>query len=160
MRVSVVSFVILAAVALLAGAGALRGWWRDDDPQVLLQAWLSSPFAVLFSPNVWKTLSSSNFTPLVTISFDADLALGRHVQPGEYVLAINGTDVSFNEALYKTLRDTAGHNVELLVGATPDKATARTVRIRPITRAAAASTRIWARAAAHNRVRRTATPSG
>jgi hypothetical protein len=74
-RLNLVAIAILLAVALLAGSGALRGWWRDDDPQVLLQAYLSSPLGVLFRPAVWKTLSASNFTPLVTISFDADLAV-------------------------------------------------------------------------------------
>lgn len=52
---------------------ALRGWWLNDDPQVLLHALRNSPAEALFNPVKWRELSSSNFTPLVTLSFDFDL---------------------------------------------------------------------------------------
>jgi hypothetical protein len=65
----------LVAVSLLLHHDALGGWWLTDDPQVLLHAALEGPLAVLFSPSAYRYLSSSSFTPLVTISFDLDLAL-------------------------------------------------------------------------------------
>jgi hypothetical protein len=65
----------LVAVSLLLHYDALGGWWLTDDPQVLLHAVVEGPLAVLFSPPAYRYLSSSSFTPLVTISFDLDLAL-------------------------------------------------------------------------------------
>lgn len=73
LRWSVVIVVLASAVALIHGS-ALRGWWLNDDPQVLLHAVRYTPIQVLFDPAVWRTLSSSNFTPLVTLSFEIDLA--------------------------------------------------------------------------------------
>jgi hypothetical protein len=67
-----------AALVVLAFAihfDALDGWWLSDDPQVLLHAMLERPWAVLFDPPAYRYLSTSSFTPLVTISFDADLGL-------------------------------------------------------------------------------------
>jgi len=45
--------------------------------------------------------------------------LGPKVKPGEYILQIDGQDVSWNEAMYDALLDKAGKTVELLVTATP-----------------------------------------
>lgn len=47
----------------------------NDDPQVLLHAKRYTPVEVLFEPEAWGTLSTSSYTPLVTLSFDLDLAL-------------------------------------------------------------------------------------
>ena len=60
--------------------------------------------------------------------------LGPKIKPGEYILQVNGQDVSFNEEFYDTLLDRAGKNVELLVNATPSKEGARTVKLKAITR--------------------------
>jgi hypothetical protein len=65
----------IIVVGIVFHAAALGGWWKTDDPQVLLQAMHDSPLQVLFSPHAYRTLSTSSFTPLVTISFDADLSL-------------------------------------------------------------------------------------
>lgn len=59
--------------------------------------------------------------------------LGPKVKVGEYILAIDGQDVSWNESMYKTLLDKAGKTVELTVNATPTKEGARVVKIKPIT---------------------------
>ncbi len=67
------------AIAFAIHAPALDGWWRNDDPQVLVQAARYTPEQILFSPHAWRTLSASNFTPLVTLSFQGDLHLaGLH----------------------------------------------------------------------------------
>jgi Tol biopolymer transport system component/C-terminal processing protease CtpA/Prc len=55
------------------------------------------------------------------------------VKPGEYVVAIEGTDVSWNEYMYDTLAGKAGKVIELLVNTKPGREGARTVKIRPIT---------------------------
>ncbi|MGA7614870.1 MAG: hypothetical protein WBX15_06785, partial [Thermoanaerobaculia bacterium] len=70
---------LLMAIAFAIHAPALDGWWRNDDPQVLVQAARYTPEQILFSPHAWRTLSASNFTPLVTLSFQGDLHLaGLH----------------------------------------------------------------------------------
>jgi tricorn protease len=59
--------------------------------------------------------------------------LGPRIKPGEYILSIDGDDVSWKETLYLTLADKAGKTVELLVNSTPSKDGARTVKLKPIT---------------------------
>jgi tricorn protease len=61
---------------------------------------------------------------------------GKRIAVGEYVLAIDGADVMFNEDLYAALRDRVGREVELTVNHRPTKEGARTVKLRPISRAA------------------------
>ncbi|MDT7896500.1 MAG: S41 family peptidase [Armatimonadota bacterium] len=53
---------------------------------------------------------------------------------GEFILAIDGTEVSNNEQLWEALADKAGRVVELLVNDKPTKEGARTVKIKPINR--------------------------
>jgi tricorn protease len=59
--------------------------------------------------------------------------IGVDVKEGEYLLAINGRDLTANVDPYELLRDQAAHPVTLLVGATPDPAQARKVTVNPIT---------------------------
>lgn len=67
--------VVPALVAIALHWHTVDDWWLDDDPQVLIHARDHTPTQVLFDPGAWQTLSTSNYTPLVTISFDIDLAL-------------------------------------------------------------------------------------
>jgi tricorn protease len=62
--------------------------------------------------------------------------VGKHVEVGEYVLAIDGTDVTMTEGVYQTLLDKVGRSVELLVNHKPTKEGARTLKVRPVSRAA------------------------
>ncbi|HUO85613.1 MAG TPA: hypothetical protein VM534_10915 [Thermoanaerobaculia bacterium] len=71
----VILVTLWVALAVLHGE-AIGQWWLNDDPQVLLQAIRNSPLETLSDPGSWQTLSASNFTPLVTLSFELDLALG------------------------------------------------------------------------------------
>lgn len=62
--------------------------------------------------------------------------LGPKIKVGEYILAIDGEDVSWNESMYQTLIDKAGKTVELLVSGKPGKDGARTIKLKPVTNAA------------------------
>jgi tricorn protease len=53
---------------------------------------------------------------------------------GEFILAIDGVEVSNNEQIWDSLADKAGRVVELLVNDKPTKEGARTVKIKPINR--------------------------
>jgi tricorn protease len=59
----------------------------------------------------------------------------NRVRAGEYLLSVDGTDVTFNEAFYKTLQDKAGRTVEIVVNGKPDREGARTLKVKPITTA-------------------------
>ncbi len=54
------------------------------------------------------------------------------IKPGEYVLAIGGVDVAWNERLWPLLAGQSGKELELLVNSTPSRDGARTVKLRPI----------------------------
>jgi len=58
--------------------------------------------------------------------------LGPKVKPGEYILRIDGEDVSWNEKMYETLLDKSGKTVELLVNTKPTIEGARTVKLKAI----------------------------
>ncbi len=57
---------------------------------------------------------------------------GSKLNVGEFILAIDGVDVSNNEQIWETLADKSGRVVELLVNDKPKKEGARTVKIKPI----------------------------
>jgi tricorn protease len=59
--------------------------------------------------------------------------IGSLVSVGEYVLAIDGEELSPNEDPYRLLRNKANNPVELTVNKSPSKEGARTVSFRPIT---------------------------
>jgi hypothetical protein len=71
----------LVIAGLVMHLPAVGGWWLWDDPQILAHAQRFSWWEVLTDPAAWRWLSTSNFTPLVTISFQIDLALAG-LQPG------------------------------------------------------------------------------
>lgn len=55
------------------------------------------------------------------------------LEPGEYVMAINGKDVNANELLFKdVLNDQTGRDITLLVNKTPSKTGAREVKYRAL----------------------------
>lgn len=56
---------------------------------------------------------------------------GAQVMRGEYLLAVDGKDVQRNESFYEALYGKANKWTELLVSPTPDKSSARTVKMKP-----------------------------
>ena len=54
------------------------------------------------------------------------------IAPGEYIMSVDGVDVTFDEAFYEMLESKGNKTVELLVNSKPTKDGARTVRIRTI----------------------------
>lgn len=68
--------VLVIVVATFVIHGSVLGrFWLADDPQVLLHAVRYGPLEVVSDKAAWQELSTSNFTPLVTWSFDLDLSL-------------------------------------------------------------------------------------
>ncbi len=58
---------------------------------------------------------------------------GSRIKPGEFVLAIDGMDVKFDEQFPRTLADKTGRSVELLVNGEARKDGARIVKVKPVT---------------------------
>lgn len=55
------------------------------------------------------------------------------IKPGEYVMAINGVDVTTDEKLWSVLHNQSGRDLTLTVNSTPSKVGAREVKYRAIT---------------------------
>ncbi|MFH1680154.1 MAG: LpqB family beta-propeller domain-containing protein [Candidatus Eisenbacteria bacterium] len=58
------------------------------------------------------------------------------IEPGEYLLSVDGAPLGRGTNLHELLRGKVGHRVEVEVAANPDGKGMRTVRIRPIARSA------------------------
>lgn len=67
--------LVMLLTALLLHRPLGQGWWRWDDPTHLLSVHEFSIFELLFSPTAWQTVSTVNFTPLLSLSFALDVAL-------------------------------------------------------------------------------------
>ena len=57
---------------------------------------------------------------------------GAEVEPGEYLLAVNGRDLRSSDNLYSFFLNTAGQQVALKVGPNPDGSVSRDVTVVPI----------------------------
>ncbi len=68
---------------------------------------------------------------------------GVEVKAGEYLLAVNGTDLAPPENLYARFEATAGKIVEITVGPTPDGKGSRTVSVVPVAEEAPLRNRDW-----------------
>lgn len=67
--------LIIVVAAFVIHGSVLGRFWLGDDPQVLLHALRYDPLEVVSEKDAWQELSTSNFTPMVTWSFDLDLSL-------------------------------------------------------------------------------------
>jgi len=72
--------LFLAALGVILHSTALSGWWLNDDPALLVEAVLQPATDVLFRPAEYTHLSAATFTPLLLLSFKADL-LVRGMSP-------------------------------------------------------------------------------
>lgn len=55
------------------------------------------------------------------------------IKPGEYIVAVDGKDVTLDENMFKLLNDKGDKDFELLVNATPTRKGARTVKFKALT---------------------------
>ena len=68
---------------------------------------------------------------------------GVNVKTGEYILAVNGNQLTAAEDIYRYFENTAGKITELSIGATADDKNARTVKVVPIDNESALRNRDW-----------------
>ncbi|MEI6413835.1 MAG: hypothetical protein WCP34_06165 [Pseudomonadota bacterium] len=82
---------------------ALGGFFRWDDPHILLQAHLYTPWQIFSDPEAWRFLSAAHLTPWLTFSYWLDTQLFGLLPMGFYahqLLAIAGAGL----ALYALIR--------------------------------------------------------
>ncbi|HEV2387489.1 MAG TPA: PDZ domain-containing protein [Candidatus Acidoferrales bacterium] len=68
---------------------------------------------------------------------------GVNVQPGEYLLAVNGRELHASDNIYSFFLDTVGKQVALEVGPNPDGAGSRQVTVVPVASEAGLRNRAW-----------------
>lgn len=67
--------LLLGLITAQIYGGAVDGWWTNDDPLILKQAILHTPFEYFFVPHAWQELTAASFTPLLTLSYQLDHVL-------------------------------------------------------------------------------------
>ena len=68
---------------------------------------------------------------------------GANVNPGDYILAINGVELNAPDNIYRLLDGTANRQTTLTVNTTPSMQGARTVTVLPVASEQALRTRAW-----------------
>ena len=68
---------------------------------------------------------------------------GVNVKEGDYLLAVNGNNVTAADNLYRFFENTAGKIVELTIGSNPDNTGSRVVKVVPVANEAALRNRDW-----------------
>jgi tricorn protease len=68
---------------------------------------------------------------------------GVEVKEGEYLLAVDGTELKAGDNLHRLFENTAGKIVELKVGPNPDGSDSRVVRVQPLESERALRNRDW-----------------
>ncbi len=68
---------------------------------------------------------------------------GVNVKEGDYLLAVNGTNVTAADNLYRFFENTAGKIVELTIGSNPDNTGSRVVKVVPVANEFALRNRDW-----------------
>ncbi|MDH5610446.1 MAG: PDZ domain-containing protein, partial [Cyclobacteriaceae bacterium] len=68
---------------------------------------------------------------------------GINVEVGEYILAVNGKEITGDQNFYQFFENTAGKIVELTVGTSPSMANARKVKVVPVSNENALRHRDW-----------------
>ena len=89
------------------------------------------------TPHLGFTLDYSYAGPGLRVRDVPEGAPGSYrkteIKPGEYVLAINGNDVTLDERLYQLINDKQDREFEFLVNSNADKKGARTVKYKVLT---------------------------
>ncbi|MDZ4808174.1 MAG: PDZ domain-containing protein [Bacteroidota bacterium] len=68
---------------------------------------------------------------------------GVNVKEGDYLLAVNGNNVTAADNLYRFFENTAGKIVELTIGSNPDNTGSRVVKVVPVANESALRNRDW-----------------
>lgn len=87
-----------------------------------------------------RVYNGENWTPQMRAPLTQP---GVNVKAGEYLLAVNGRNLTANDNVYSFFENTAGKSVVIKVGADPNGAGARDVTVVPLTQELAIRNRAW-----------------
>jgi tricorn protease len=126
---------------LAVGHSYLFGGERLNEPKSVSVGLLGADYEVLDGHYRFTRIYGG-------LNWDPDLkaplvAPGVDVKPGEYLLAVDGEDVSADREVYSAFENKVGRRVELKVGPRPDGTDARTVLVEPIANEYALRNRHW-----------------
>ncbi len=73
--ISIASIATLCVLPFILNYSVFAGWWRWDDPSILLHIHRYSFWQDFLVAEVWQEFSPSNLTPWLSFSIEADLIL-------------------------------------------------------------------------------------
>jgi len=123
------------------GHHRVGGGERLNSPQSVRGGLLGADFII--SENRYrlkKIYGGLNWTPDLRSPLTEP---GINAKPGEYILAINGKDLSADKNIYSFLENTDGKIVELTLGSNPDYSGSRIVQVVPVGNESALRNRDW-----------------
>jgi tricorn protease len=126
---------------LSVGHHRVYGGDRLGNPQKIGGGLLGADFTV--SDNRYrlkKIYGGLNWTPDLRSPLTEP---GLNVKEGEYILAIDGKDVTADKNIYSFLENTDGKIVELTVGPGPDYSSSRVIKVVPIANENSLRNRDW-----------------
>jgi tricorn protease len=68
---------------------------------------------------------------------------GLNIEPGSYILAVNGRDLTADRNIYSYFENTDGKIVELTIGSTPDYSGSRVIKVVPLSNEYSLRNRDW-----------------
>ena len=114
------------------GVGHHRGGGGDDlvESDRVAGGLLGADFAVEHNRyRITRVFEGLNWNPELRSPLTEP---GLNVRAGEYLLAVNGKELTADENLYKPFENTEGKIVELSVGPNPDGSGSRVIQVTPI----------------------------
>ncbi|MBN2699244.1 MAG: PDZ domain-containing protein [Bacteroidales bacterium] len=126
---------------LAVGHHRVAGGEQLNDPGRVSGGLLGADFTVENNRyRITKIFEGLNWNPQLRSPLTEP---GLNVKEGEYILAVNGKEVTAEENLFKFFENTAGKIVELSVGPNPDGSGSRNIMVVPIENEYALRNRDW-----------------
>ncbi len=114
---------------------------RLNTPTVVTGGLLGADYALANNRYRFKKIYGGlNWTPNLRSPLTEP---GVNAKAGDYILAVNGQDITTAENLYKYFEATAGKIVELTIGPNPDYTASRVVKVVPVENEADLRNRDW-----------------
>jgi len=126
---------------LAVGHHRVGGGERLNNPQSVGGGLLGADFTI--SNNRYqlkKIYGGLNWNPYLKSPLTEP---GLNVKPGDYILAVNGNDLTAGQNIYSFLENTDGKIVELTVGEKPDYSGSRIIKVVPVGNESALRNRDW-----------------
>ncbi|GAB4093051.1 S41 family peptidase [Flaviaesturariibacter terrae] len=114
---------------------------RRSNPEIVPGGLLGADYETVNNRyRIKKIYGGLNWTPDLRSPLTEP---GVNVQVGDYILKVNGADVTADKNFYSYFENTADRIVTLTVAATPDGANPRTVKVVPVASETALRNRDW-----------------